>query len=321
MLKKSLILASGSCLPEKVVTNEDFIKELETTDEWIRSRVGITSRRFLQDHESLDDIATQACQDALTSAGVVNVLDIDAIIVGTTTNPYLFPSLATLIQRKLGATNACAFDVQAVCSGFIYALSVADNMIKGGQFKKILVVGAEAMSRITDQKDRSTAVIFGDGAGAILLQATNTTEERGILSTHLYSDGSTDLLYTCGGPGSTESKGKIVMEGREVFKHAVTKLGQAVLAALEANSLTSSNIDWFIPHQANYRIIKAVSEHFDLPMEKVIVTLDHHGNTSAASIPLALDSAVKNGKIKEGHLLILEALGGGLTWGSAAIRW
>lgn len=321
MLKKSLIIGSGSCLPSKIVTNEDFTKTIETTDEWIQSRVGIVSRRFLSEDETLDDISTKACEEALKAAGI-KIEEVDAIIVGTTTNPYIFPALGVLIQKRLGATRACAFDVQAVCSGFIYALSVGDNMIKAGQFKTVLVVGADAMSRITNQTDRSTAVIFADGAGAVVLRAVESSESRGILSTHLYSDGSlTNLLYVKGGGGSCNSKGSIVMEGREVFRHAVVKLGQAVMTALEANNLKPVDIDWFVPHQANVRIIKAVSEHFHLPEDRVILTLDHHGNTSAASIPLALDEAVKQGKIKPGQLLIFEALGGGLTWGSAAVRW
>lgn len=321
MLKKSLIIGSGSCLPDKIVTNEDFTKILETSDEWIQSRVGISSRRFLSEDETLDDIASKACEEALAIAGV-KADEVDAIIVGTTTSPYIFPSMGALIQRHIGATRACAFDVQAVCSGFIYALSVADNMIKAGQFKTVLVVGAEAMSRITDQTDRGTAVIFADGAGAVVLRAVESTEPRGILSTHLYSDGTlTDLLCAKGGGGSCGPKGFIEMKGREVMRHAVAKLGQAVMTALEANNLTPADIDWFVPHQANLRIIKAVSEHFHLPQDRVILTLDHHGNTSAASIPLALDEAVKGGKIKQGQLLILEALGGGLTWGSAAVRW
>lgn len=320
-LPKSLVMGTGSCLPKKIISNEDFSKTLETTDEWIKTRVGVETRHFLEEDESIITIAAQACERALKSAAV-SAKDIDAIIVATTSNPYIFPSMATFIQHELGAKKACAFDVQAVCAGFIYALSMADNMIKVGQAKTVLVVGADTMSRLVDPTDRSTAVIFADGAGAIVLQNTDSTEERGILSTHLYSDGSlTDLLYVEGGPGCTGSKKSIVMKGRDVFRHAVDKLGKAVMAALEANQLTPTDIDWFVPHQANARIIESLAEHFHLPMEKFIVTLGHHGNTSAASIPLALDDAAQSGKLKKGDLIIFEALGAGLTWGSAAIRW
>lgn len=321
MPHKSIIVGVGSCLPKKIVSNEELSLKLETTDEWIKSRVGVNCRHIIEEDESIIAIATQACQKAMADAGV-SALDIDAIVVATTSNPYIFPSMAVFIQHELGAKKAFAFDVQAVCSGFVYALSMADNFIKVGQAKTVLVVGAEAMSRLIDPMDRSTAVIFGDGAGAVILQRTSPTEERGILSTHLYSDGSlSDLLYVKGGPGSTVQKESIVMKGRDVFRHAVDKLGKAILAALDANQLKPSDIDWFIPHQANARIIEGLAEHFDLPMEKVIMTLGHHGNTSAASIPLALDEAVRAGKVKKGDLIIFEALGGGLTWGSAAVRW
>lgn len=318
---KSLIIGSGSCLPKKIVSNADFSETLDTTDEWIQSRVGISTRHFLAEDESIIPIARIACERAMEAAGIQSG-DIDAIIVGTTTNPYVFPSMGTFIQKELKATKSCAFDVQAACSGFIYALSVADNMIKGGQFKTILVVGAEAMTRIVDQKDRSTAVIFGDGAGAVVLRATSPDNPRGILSTHLYSDGSfADILYADGGAGATCPQQPVVMQGREVFRHAIGKLGEATITALETNGLQATDIDWFIPHQANIRIINGVAEHFNLPKEKVIITLDHHGNTSAASIPLALDEAVQSGKVKEGDLIIFEALGAGLAWGSAAVRW
>lgn len=318
---KSLIIGSGSCLPDRVVSNADFSESLDTTDEWIQSRVGISTRHFLSDDESIIPIARIACERALETAGI-QATDIDLIVVGTTTNPYIFPSMATFIQKELKATKACAFDVQAACSGFIYALSVGDNMIKGGQFKTVLVVGSEAMSRLVDQKDRSTAVIFGDGAGAVILQATTPDNPRGILSTHLYSDGAlTNILYADGGSGSGCAQQPVFMHGREVFRHAIEKLGEATLAALESNGLEAADIDWFIPHQANIRIIHGVADHFNLPREKIIITLGHHGNTSAASIPLALDEAVRLGKVKEGDLIIFEGLGAGLTWGSVALRF
>lgn len=319
MTVSSVIVSTGGYLPEKVVTNTELAAQIETTDEWITSRVGIKERRFAQEGEMASDLGAKAALDAL-SRGKTNAEDIDLIVVATTTADNTFPSTATIIQAKIGATNAFAFDVQAVCSGFLYALDVADSMIKAGKIKKALVIGTETMSRIVDPKDRATAVIFGDGAGAVLVEAQEDTNQ-GILSTHLFSDGTfKDLLYVNGGPGCGQF-GYMYMAGKEIFKLAVEKLGSAIETALEHNKIAKDQIDWFVPHQANYRIINALAEHFDLPPEKVVVTIDTHGNTSAASIPLALHTAVSDGRIKRGDLLVFEAMGGGLTWGSALVRW
>ncbi|WP_032113755.1 beta-ketoacyl-ACP synthase III [Candidatus Paracaedibacter symbiosus] len=321
MMFRSIPVGCGTYLPSQVITNDYFSTFMETSSEWIASRTGILERRFASESETTSDMAVSAAEEALKNASIA-ALDVDAIIVATTTPDNIFPSVATIVQHRLGAKKAFAFDVQAVCSGFIYALSVADNMIRCGQAKTILVIGAESMSRILDRQDRTTAVLFGDGAGALVLQATNAATNRGILSTHLFSDGSyKELLYVDGGPGQEKQEGVLKMCGREIFKLAVERLGQAVMTALEANQLTSADIDWFIPHQANIRIINSVSEHFHLPREKVVITVHKHGNTSAASIPLALYDAVSDGRVKENDLIIFEAMGGGLTWGSALIRW
>ncbi len=319
MTVSSVIVSTGGYLPEKVVTNAELAAQIETTDDWITTRVGIKERRFAQDGEMASDLGAKAAFDAL-HRGETAAEDIDLIVVATTTADQTFPSTATIIQAKIGATKAFAFDVQAVCSGFLYALDVADSMIKARKIKKALVIGTETMSRIIDPKDRATAVIFGDGAGAVLLEAQENTNQ-GILSTHLFSDGTfKDLLYVNGGPGSGKF-GYMYMAGKEIFKLAVEKLGSAIETALEHNKIAKDQIDWFIPHQANYRIINALAEHFDLPAEKVVVTIDTHGNTSAASIPLALHTAVSDKRIKRGDLLVFEAMGGGLTWGSALVRW
>ncbi|MBX3456824.1 MAG: ketoacyl-ACP synthase III [Candidatus Paracaedibacteraceae bacterium] len=319
MTVSSVIVSTGGYLPEKVVTNAELAAQIETTDDWITTRVGVKERRFAQDGEMASDLGAKAALDAL-SRGKTCAEDIDLIVVATTTADQTFPSTATIIQAKIGATKAFAFDVQAVCSGFLYALDVADSMIKARKIKKALVIGTETMSRIVDPKDRATAVIFGDGAGAVLVEAQENTNQ-GILSTHLFSDGTfKDLLYVNGGPGCGQF-GYMYMAGKEIFKLAVEKLGSAIETALDHNKIAKDQIDWFIPHQANYRIINALAEHFDLPPEKVVVTIDTHGNTSAASIPLALHTAVSDGRIKRGDLLVFEAMGGGLTWGSALIRW
>ncbi len=316
----SLIISTGGYLPERVVTNADLAQQISTTDEWITTRVGIKERRFVVEGEMTSDLGAKACEDALKAANMT-ATDIDLIVVATTTADNTFPSTATIIQHKIGATKAFAFDVQAVCSGFLYALSVADSMIKSGQVKTALVVGAETMSRLVDPQDRSTAVIFGDGAGAVILTASTDPDKRGILSTHLFSDGSyKDLLYVKGGPGAGDF-GYMYMAGREIFKLAVEKLGAAIQEALTHNNLSKEDIDWFVPHQANYRIIASLADHLKLPPERVVVTIDTHGNTSAASIPLALHTAVKDGRIQKGDLLVFEAMGGGLTWGSALVRW
>lgn len=320
MSQHSIIVSTGGYLPDRIVTNKELAQQVETSDDWILTRVGIQERRFAALDEMSSDLGAKACEDALRNAQMA-ADDIDMIIVATTTSDNTFPSTATIIQEKIGATKAFSFDVQAVCSGFLYALSVADSMIKSGQIKTALVVGTETMSRIVDPQDRGTAVIFGDGAGAVILTASTEKDDRGILSTHLFSDGSfKDLLYVNGGPGSGQF-GYMYMAGREIFKLAVEKLGAAINEALTHNKLSKEDIDWFIPHQANMRIIKSLAEKFDLPEEKVVATIDTHGNTSAASIPLALHVAVMDGRVKRGDLLVFEAMGGGLTWGSALVRW
>lgn len=321
MMFRSIPLGCGAYLPEKVITNDYFSQYLETTSEWIESRSGIQERRFASKDETTSTMATAAARDALKNSGII-ASQIDAIIVATTTPDNVFPAVATIVQHQLGAKRAFSFDIQAVCSGFIYALSVADNMIRAGQARIVLVIGADCMSRIVDQHDRGTAVLFADGAGALVLQAASQETERGVLSTHLFTDGSyKELLYVDGGPGQLKHEGTIKMAGRDVFKLAVERLGQAVMTALESNKLSAADIDWFIPHQANVRIINSVSEHFQLPHEKVVITIHKHGNTSAASIPLALHEAVSDGRVKKNDLIVFEAMGGGLTWGSALIRW
>ncbi len=320
---RSVILSTGAYLPAKVLTNADLEKMVDTSDEWITQRSGIKSRHIAGDEETTADLAIAAARDAL-ERGDIDPSSIDGVIVATTTPDQTFPSVAVKVQAALGLPVGLAFDVQAVCTGFIYALATADNFITAGQAKRILVIGAEKMSSIVDWEDRTTCVLFADGAGAVILDAQQDAQqkERGILSTHLYANGSLrDLLYTDGGPSSTGSAGHIVMHGREVFKHAVTYMADAVNEALKENKVSASAIDWLVPHQANIRIIEATAKKLDMPMEKVIVTVDHHGNTSAASIPLALHEAVADGRIQQGQLLLLEAMGGGLTWGSALIRF
>ncbi len=316
---KSKITATGSYLPKKILTNSDLEKIVDTTSEWIIERTGITQRHIAADDELTSDIATKAAQHLLKKSGF-DVDEIEMIIVATTTPDLTFPSTATTVQAKLGAKNAFAFDIQAVCSGFIYALTVADNFIKSGQVKNALVIGAETLSRIVDWKDRNTCVLFGDGAGAALLQISD--DESGIIATSLHSDGSlNDLLKTSGGPSSNQKSGFIEMAGKEVFKHAVDKMTKSVLSALSKAELTIKDVDLLVPHQANLRILNAVATRLELPEEKVILTVQNHANTSAASIPLALDHANQNGKIKKDDVVVLEALGGGLTWGSVVIRW
>lgn len=321
MMVRSIPLGCGAYLPENIIHNDYFSKYLDTSNEWIESRSGIIERRFVKEGETTSGMATAAAQEALRNAGI-SAIQVDAIIVGTTSPDHVFPSVATEVQYRLGAKGAFAFDVQAVCSGFIYALSVADSMIRCGQAKTILVIGADSMSQLVDQQDRGTAVLFGDGAGALVLQASAEKTDRGVISTHLFSDGTyKDLLYVDGGPSQAKKSGVIKMEGRDIFKLAVERLGKAVMIALETNKLTTDDIDWFIPHQANIRIINAVAEHFHLPREKVVITVHKHGNTSAASIPLALYEAISDGRVKKNDLIVFESMGGGLTWGSALIRW
>jgi len=333
MNRRSIILGCGSYLPDQVVTNEDLAKRIDTTDEWIVARTGIRQRHIAPPEQNTSDLALKAAERALEHAGVAPS-EVDILILATTTPDQTFPATATKVQTKLGMTNGAAFDIQAVCSGFIYALSVGDNFIKAGQADTVVVIGAETFSRILDWEDRGTCVLFGDGAGAVVLKSANTDDldvepgdtghnrGRGILSTHLHSDGSTnDLLYVDGGPSSTGTVGHVRMNGREVFRHAVTNLASIVGETLDANGLSSDDIDWLVPHQANKRILDSTAKKLGLPSDRVVVTVDRHANTSAASIPLALDEAVKDGRIKRGDLVLLEAMGGGLTWGAGLVRW
>lgn len=316
----SALLSTGSYLPERIMTNADLEKIVETSDDWIVQRSGIRERRIAADGQTTADMAVEAAKRAM-AAGRVTPADIDGIIVATTTPDTTFPSVAVKVQAALDIPVCTAFDVQAVCTGFVYALSIADNFIKAGQLKRVLVIGAEKMSSVLDWSDRTTCVLFGDGAGAVILEACETPGQ-GILSTHLYADGRLrDLLYTDGGPSTTGTSGHVVMQGREVFKYAVTFMAGAVEDALKENSLTAGDIDWLVPHQANIRIIEATAKKLGLPMEKVILTVKTHGNTSAASIPLAFDEGVRSGRIRRGDLVLFEAMGGGITWGSALVRF
>jgi 3-oxoacyl-[acyl-carrier-protein] synthase-3 len=315
----SRIAGTGSHLPEKVVTNFDLEKMVDTSDEWIRSRTGIERRHVAADGETTVDLAEFAARRALDAAGIAPQ-DVDFIAFGTTTPDLVFPNCGVLLQARLGCRNVPAFSVETACAGFMYALSIADKYVRCGEAKRALVIGAETLSRITDWSDRSTAVLFADGAGAVVLEPAS---EPGVLSTHLHADGYyKDLLYCAAGVSrGLGQKLAITMSGNEVFKVAVTKLGQAVDETLAANGLDRSALDWLVPHQANIRIIQATARKLDLPMERVIVTVQEHGNTSAASVPLALDVAVRDGRIKRGELLLLEAFGGGFTWGSALVRY
>lgn len=323
-IRRSIVAGTGAYLPERIVTNADLAQMVDTSDEWIVERTGISERRMAADGETTSDLAVKASEAALAAAGVA-ASEIDLIVMATTTPDDTFPATATHVQRRLGMTRGAAFDIQAVCSGFVYALNVADNFIKVGQAETVLVVGAETMSRLLDWTDRTTCVLFGDGAGALVLRAgqgQGTAADRGVLSSHLYSDGRLrNLLYVDGGPSTTQTTGHLRMEGREVFKHAVTNISGAIMAALEANHLTAADIDWFVPHQANKRILDATARKIGLAPEKVVMTVARHGNTSAASIPLALHEAVADGRVKENDLVLLEAMGGGFTWGSSLIRW
>lgn len=321
---RSVVIGCGGYLPERVLTNSDLEQMVDTTDEWIVARTGIRERHIADDGQTTADLATRACRRALAQAGI-GVDDIDLIILATATPDQTFPATATTVQSRLGIRRGAAFDIQAVCSGFIYALATADNFLKAGQFRRALVIGAETFSRILDWQDRTTCVLFGDGAGAVVLEAregSGENSDRGILTTHLHADGRhADLLYVDGGPSSTQTVGHLRMSGREVFKHAVVNLSAVITEALAATGLDASDIDWVVPHQANKRILDGTAKKFGLDPEKVIVTVDRHGNTSAASVPLALAEAVGDGRIKPGNLLLLEAMGGGFTWGSALLRW
>ena len=320
MKVKSKIISTGSYLPKKFLTNYDLEKTVDTTDSWIFERTGIKKRHLAAENELTSDIAFEAAKRALENSGL-KAEEIDMIILATTTPDLTFPATATKVQAKLNANSAFAFDIQAVCSGFVFAMATADNFIKSGQVKNALVIGADVLSRIVDWKDRNTCVLFGDGAGAVVLQAT-TEESSGIISSDLHSDGSlNDILKTSGGPSSNQKSGFIEMAGKEVFKHAVDKMSKSVIAALKKANLKVSDIDLLVPHQANARILSAVANRLELSEEKIILTVENHANTSAASIPLALDYAVKNNRVKKGDLVVLEALGGGLTWGSIVLKW
>ena len=315
----SRVAGTGSYLPKKIITNHDLEKMVDTTDEWIRTRTGIERRHVAAEGETTVDLAEHAARRALEAAGVAPA-DVDFIAFGTTTPDLVFPNCGTLLQQRLGCRGVPAFSLETACAGFMYALSIADKYVRCGEARRALVIGAETLSRITDWSDRGTAVLFADGAGAVLLEPASTP---GVLSTHLHSDGEyKDLLY-CGGGVSKGFGPKLVisMVGSEVFKIAVTKLGQVVDETLAANGLDRSALDWLVPHQANIRIVQATARKLEIPMERVIVTVQDHGNTSAASVPLALDVAVRDGRIRRGELLLLEAFGGGFTWGSALVRY
>ncbi len=320
----SRIAGTGSALPAKVLTNQDLEKFVETSDEWIATRTGIRQRHVAAEGETTADLAERAARAAMQAAGV-EASELDMIVLGTTTPDLIFPSTACLVQHRLGANGCAAFDVNAACSGFLYALSVADSFIRAGNARTVLVIGAETLTRMLDWSDRNTCVLFGDGAGAVVLKAD---AEAGILSTHLHADGGKkELLYNPVGvsvgfkPGEKNAGVRVLMTGNEVFKHAVRALDAVVDETLAANGLAKSDLDWLIPHQANLRIIEATAKRLELSMDRVIVTVDKHGNTSSGSVPLALDEAVRSGKVQRGQLLLLEAFGGGFTWGSALIRY
>ena len=320
---RSQIVGCGGYLPERVVTNHELAEKLATSDEWIRQRTGIGERRIAASGELTSDLAVAAARRALQRAGIGGD-KLDLLVLATATPDHTFPSTASKVQAQLGMNRGAAFDVQAVCSGFIFALAVADNALRLGQAQTALVVGAETFSRILDWTDRGTCVLFGDGAGAIVLKAVpeNDGSGRGVLSTHLHSDGRQhDILYVDGGPSTTGQAGHLRMEGREVFRQAVQHLTEVVDEALAANGMTGADIDWLVPHQANSRIIDAIERKLALPAGKTVLTIERHANTSAASIPLALDEAVADGRIRPGHLVLMEALGGGLTWGASLVRW
>ena len=324
MAVRSIVSGCGAYLPGRIVTNAELAKRIDTSDDWIVQRTGIRERRIAADGEMTSDLATRSAEAALANAGMTGS-DVDLIVLATSTPDETFPATATRVQAAIGMNRGAAFDVQAVCSGFVYALSIADNFLRVGQARSALVIGAETFSRILDWTDRTTCVLFGDGAGAVVLTSAESAGgkgDRGVLSTHLFSDGRYhDALYVDGGPSSTMTTGFLRMEGREVFRHAVVKLAEAVDAAIAANGVTGTDIDWLVPHQANRRIIDGMGHRLGLPPEKVVLTIDRHANTSAASIPLALAEAAGDGRIRPGHLVLLEAMGGGFTWGSALVRW
>ena len=319
MTLRSVIAGTGSALPKRCVTNAELAQTVDTTDQWIVERTGIRSRYIADSTETTATLATDACRRALVAAGM-DAAEIGLIVLATATPDQTFPSSATKVQASLGIDDCIAFDVHAVCTGFLYALTVADSMLRSGAATSALVIGSETFSRILDWDDRGTCVLFGDGAGALVLKAENGTS--GILATRLHADGRhNELLYVDGGPSTTGTVGKLRMKGREVFRHAVKNLADVLNEVLGATGLTAADVDWVVPHQANARILDATAKKLGLPPEKVVVTVDRHANTSAASVPLALDTAVRDGRIKRGDLLVLEAMGGGFTWGAAAVRY
>ena len=324
MVVRSVVTGCGAHLPRRVVTNDELARTVDTSDEWIYARTGIRERRIAAEDEKTSVLGAAAAEAALQAAGEA-AEDIDLIVLATTTPDETFPATATQVQALIGANKAAAFDIQAVCSGFIYGLAVADSFIQTGRAETALVIGAETFSRIVDWQDRNTCVLFGDGAGAVVLRASNgagTGADRGILSTHLHSDGRLhDLLYTDGGPSSTQTVGQVRMVGKEVFRHAITNLASVLQEALTANGLETEDIDWLVPHQANKRILDSTARKLGLPPEKMVVTIERHANTSAASIPLALAEASSDGRIKRGDVVILEAMGGGFTWAASVVRW
>ena len=321
---RSVIRSVGAYLPKRVMTNEDMSELVDTTDAWITERTGIKSRHIVAEGEFTSDLGIAAAKQALVRAGI-DPIDIDLVICATATPDRTFPATAVKIQAALGVTKGAAFDIQAVCSGFVFALTTADNFLKTGQFQRALVIGAESFSRILYWSDRSTCVLFGDGAGAVVLEAqpqTGGSSDRGILATRIRSDGRyEDLLYVDGGPGSSKTVGHLRMNGREVFRHAVQKISGVIEETLLQSGYAASDIDLFVPHQANKRILDGIAKKLGIPPEKIVVTLEHHGNTSAASIPMALNQAFEAHRVKEGSLILMEAMGGGLTWGAALARW
>jgi len=324
MIRRSVVVGCGAYLPERIVTNAELASRIDTSDEWITQRTGIKLRHIAAEGEKTSDLALAAARHALAAANVP-ADEVDIIVLATSTPDQTFPASATRVQAALEMKNGAAFDVQAVCSGFIYALNIADNFIRVGQARTALVIGAETFSRLLDWTDRTTCVLFGDGAGAVVLRAgegTGSSADRGILSSHIHSDGRQhDMLYVDGGPSSTGTVGHVRMSGREVFRHAVVNMASVIGEALAANGLTAADIDWLVPHQANRRILDSTAQKLNLDPRKVVVTVDHHANTSAASIPLALSEAVADGRIRPGQIVVMEAMGGGFTWGATIVRW
>jgi 3-oxoacyl-[acyl-carrier-protein] synthase-3 len=321
MTLRSVLLGTGSALPRRAVSNAELASQVDTSDEWIVERTGIRNRHIAGEGETTSTLAIEASRAALAAAGVEGST-IDLIVLATATPDQTFPATATIVQDAIGANGGIAFDVAAVCSGFLYAMGVADSMLRSGMARRALVIGAETFSRILDWEDRTTCVLFGDGAGAVVLEAREVAEDGpGVIATKLHADGAhNELLYVDGGPSTTGTVGHVRMKGREVFRHAVVNLATVLEAVLDHTGLTADDIDWVVPHQANQRILDATARKLGLPAEKVVITVDRHANTSAASVPLALDTAVRDGRIQPGHLVMLEAMGGGFTWGASLVR-